>query len=203
MHTQVITSQLEFALGASLVVMGLVTERVTVSQISSLVEFSCALLRPTNRIDQALYSPLASWPYGSEQECCWRTAIASAGASGSRFLVWPPSPKYFSIFSFVSLFLHLIITIYTRVRYLQKNERKYSFEMASRMCLKEHFTWNQKTWVLFWPLHVRWQRRVWLSDRQTQPCERCLYQQKNGCHHPPATLSPVVGWVMTPKVPMF
>lgn len=66
--------------------------------------------------------------------------------------------------------MQILITIYTRVSYLQKNECKYSFEMASMMCLREHFTWNQKTRVLFWLLHVRWEPRVWLSDRQTQPC---------------------------------
>lgn len=52
--------------------------------------------------------------------------------------------------------MQILITIYTRVSYLQKNKCKYSFEMASMMCLREHFTWNQKTRVLFWLLHVRW-----------------------------------------------
>lgn len=62
-----LTSQLEFALEGSLVVMGVVIERVTVSQVSPLVGFSRALIRPTNRTDQGHSSPVASWLFGSEQ----------------------------------------------------------------------------------------------------------------------------------------
>lgn len=48
-----------------------------------------------------------------------------------------------------------------------KNKCKFRCETVCVMCLREHFTWNQKKWVLFWLLHVRWPWRAWLSNKQT------------------------------------
>lgn len=47
--------------------------------------------------------------------------------------------------------------------------------MAGMMWLKEHFNWNQKICVLYWPSHIRWQRGAWLTDRQANTAMREMH----------------------------